>query len=71
MRLSKTDDPNDPFNPTERAQFVLNRRGVAPVAPPVARQGASAQMKGHRRAAAVRLNPNDVDVILPSKVQDL
>jgi hypothetical protein len=50
MRLSKTDDPNNPFNPTERAHFVLDKRGVAAGAPAAARQSASAQMEGHRRA---------------------
>jgi CBS domain-containing protein len=71
MRLSKTDDPNNPFNPTERAHFVLDKRGVVAGAPPATRQSASAQMEGHRRAAAVRLNPGDVGVILLGKVLDL
>jgi len=33
----------------------MDERGVAAVAPPAARQSASEQMEGHRRAAAVRL----------------
>lgn len=42
----------------------MDARGVAAVAPPAARQSASEKMEGHRRAAAVRLTPDQVDVIL-------
>ena len=42
----------------------MDQRGIAAVAPPAARQSASEEMEGHRRAAVVRLNPNQIETIL-------
>ena len=40
----------------------LDDRGVAVVGPPAARQSATEGMEGHRRAAALRLSPMQLDV---------
>jgi sulfopropanediol 3-dehydrogenase len=39
----------------------LDERGVAAVAPPAARQSATEGMEGHRRAAALRLSPQQLN----------
>ncbi len=41
----------------------LDERGVAAVAPPAVRQSATEGMEGHRRAAALRLSPAQLDAL--------
>jgi sulfopropanediol 3-dehydrogenase len=40
----------------------LEERGVAAVAPAAVRQSATEQLEGHRRAAALRLSPQQLEV---------
>ncbi len=49
----------------------LDERGVAAVAPPAMRQSASEGLEGHRRAAALRLAPDQLlrELAAPSKVR--
>lgn len=41
----------------------LDERGVAAVAPAAVRQSATEQLEGHRRAAALRLSPEQLETV--------